>query len=56
MPYEQSLAMQQALQQAGRPVELVTLEGDDHYLSSSAARTRMLEAVEAFLSRNLPVA
>lgn len=56
VPYEQSLAMQQALQQAGRPVELVTLEGDDHYLSSSAARTRMLEAVEAFLSKNLPVA
>jgi dienelactone hydrolase len=55
VPYEQSLAMRQALQQAGRPVELVTLEGDDHALSSSAARTRMLEAVEAFLSRNLPV-
>lgn len=56
VPYQQSLAMQQALQQAGRPVEMVTLQGDDHYLSSAAARTQMLQALEAFLDKNLPAA
>jgi dipeptidyl aminopeptidase/acylaminoacyl peptidase len=55
VPYEQSVAMQRALEGAGKPVQLVSLEGDDHYLSNSASRVRMLEALGAFLARNLPV-
>jgi dipeptidyl aminopeptidase/acylaminoacyl peptidase len=55
VPYEQSAQMKQALDRAGKPSELVTLEGDDHYLSTSTTRIRMLQAVEAFLARNLPV-
>lgn len=55
VPNEQSTDMLHALQQAGRPVELVTLQGDDHYLSSSATRIQMLQAIEAFLAKNLPV-
>lgn len=51
----QSERMRDALRAAGRPVETVVLEKDDHYLSSSAARTRMLEATEQFLAKHLPV-
>ena len=55
VPIEQSLTMKQALAAARRPDELVLLEGDDHYLSQSATRTRMLTALAAFLDRYLPV-
>jgi len=51
----QSERMRDALTAAGRPVRSVVLEGDDHYLSTSATRTKMLEEVEAFLAQNLPV-
>ncbi len=52
---EQSTIMAYALTQAGRAAEQVTLQGDDHYLSSSATRIQMLQAVDAFLAKNLPV-
>lgn len=51
----QSIAMADALRKAGKPVELVILADDDHYLMKSATRTQMLDAVGAFLARNLPV-
>jgi pimeloyl-ACP methyl ester carboxylesterase len=54
VPYEQSAKMRLALEKAGKPVEMVTLDGDDHYLSSSASRTRMLESLERFLAAHLP--
>ena len=54
VPTEQSTAMKSALDAAGKPVELVTLKGDDHYFSHAATRTQMLEAVDAFLEKNLP--
>ena len=52
-PYDQTVAMHDALQKAGRPVDLITIDNDDD-LSSSAARIQALEAIEAFLARNLP--
>jgi dipeptidyl aminopeptidase/acylaminoacyl peptidase len=52
---EQSRIMAHALDDAGRSAQLVTLKGDDHYLSNSATRTQMLEAIDAFLAKNLPV-
>ncbi len=55
VPFEQSVTMRKALVAAGKSVEMVALPGDDHYLSTSATRTRMLEALDAFLARNLPV-
>lgn len=51
----QSVRMRTALEEAGRPVKYVTLENDDHYLFTSAARTKMLEVVGDFLAANLPV-
>lgn len=56
VPIEQSRTMKQALAAVGRTDELVLLQGDDHYLSQSATRTRMLAALSAFLDRHLPVA
>ena len=55
VPPEQSAVMLKALKDAGRPAQLVTLQGEDHYLSTPQARTQMLEALQAFLDANLPV-
>jgi dipeptidyl aminopeptidase/acylaminoacyl peptidase len=51
---EQSRMMADALQRAGKPVELVVLKGDDHWLSRGATRLEMLKAVIAFLEKNNP--
>lgn len=51
----QTEIMQQAMQAAGKPVEVVILKNDDHYLSYSSTRTQMLDAVGAFLAKHLPV-
>ncbi len=40
---------------AGKAVERVVLKGDDHYLSSTASRTLLLESLFGFLDRWLPV-
>ena len=53
VPFEQSQAMADAMKAAGKPVELVTLANENHYLTRAATRTQMLEALEAFLARNL---
>lgn len=55
VPLQQSQTMQRALRLAGRSADLVVLANDDHYLSSTAARTQMLESTVAFLDRCLPV-
>ncbi|MDB5704830.1 MAG: peptidase prolyl oligopeptidase, partial [Sphingomonas bacterium] len=52
--YAQSSAMARALRQAGKPVEFVTLPGEDHWLSKSATRLAMLQAALAFVERNNP--
>ncbi len=51
---EQSQLMFETLQKAGKDVQYVVLKGEDHYLSRSATRTQMLEALEVFLAKNLP--
>ncbi|MBL8552718.1 MAG: S9 family peptidase [Phenylobacterium sp.] len=51
----QSQLMADRLKAAGKPYEFVVLEGENHYLTKSANRTRTLEALEAFLAKNLPV-
>jgi dipeptidyl aminopeptidase/acylaminoacyl peptidase len=52
--YEQSEIMAEALRKAGKPVEFVTLTGEDHWLSRSATRLAMLEAAAAFVEKHNP--
>jgi dipeptidyl aminopeptidase/acylaminoacyl peptidase len=54
VPYKQSERMLAALRGARKPVELVTLAGEDHWLSRSETRTAMLEAAVAFVEKNNP--
>ena len=53
---EQSEKMAAGLKAAGKAVEFLTIKDDDHGLAKSASRTQMLEALGAFLAKNLPVA
>lgn len=55
VPLQQSTTMQRSLKAAGRPVELVVLQDDDHHLSSTESRRKVLEGTLAFLARHLPV-
>lgn len=54
VPFEQSRVMADALKRAGKPVELVSLPGEDHHLSRGETRLQMLEAVVAFLEKHNP--
>jgi len=54
VPFEQSQAMQAGLAAAGKPVTLVELNNEDHYLSKAATRTQALEAAVAFVQKNNP--
>jgi dipeptidyl aminopeptidase/acylaminoacyl peptidase len=54
VPYEQSDVMLNALKKANKPVEMVTLKHEDHWLSSSETRLQMLEATVAFLRKYNP--
>lgn len=53
VPFQQSKTMERALKEAGKPVTLVTLEGEDHALSRSATRMRVLQELEPFLAKYL---
>jgi dipeptidyl aminopeptidase/acylaminoacyl peptidase len=54
VPPKQSRDMASALKSAGKPVELVELDGEDHWLSRSATRLQMLEAMVAFVEKYNP--
>lgn len=54
VPVEQSQFMEKQLRAAGKPVELIVLAGENHYLTQTANRTKVLESLEAFLAKNLP--
>ncbi len=56
VPYAQSEEMAKALNRAGKSVQMVTLPHEDHWLSHSETRERMLEAIVSFLERNDPPA
>ncbi len=53
VPYWQSKLMNDALEQSGKPVKFVTLDGEDHWLSSAKTRMRMLEETSKFLKKHL---
>lgn len=54
VPYDHSSRMAAALRQAGKPVELVTLAGEDHFLSRGETRLMMLEAAVRFIQTHNP--
>ncbi len=53
VPIKQSEIEERALKRAGKQVEFITLEGDDHYLEFSDTRVKMLKAVETFLAAHI---
>jgi dipeptidyl aminopeptidase/acylaminoacyl peptidase len=54
VPYEQSSVIYAALRHAGKPVEMVTLAHEDHWLSRSQTRRQMLEESVRFLRAHNP--
>jgi dipeptidyl aminopeptidase/acylaminoacyl peptidase len=54
VPYDQSNDMAVALRAAGKPVEFLTLPGEDHWMSRSETRLAMLEAAVAFVEKHNP--
>ena len=54
VPIEQSRIMAEALKAANKPVELVTLDSTDHWLTNGETRLAMLQATVAFLEKNNP--
>ena len=55
VPVTQSQAMMKALG-GGAPHELIELPGEDHWLSRSETRIRVLTEMERFLAKHLPAA
>lgn len=53
VPMAQSRAMAQALAAAGKPGTLVSLPGEDHWLSRSTTRVRVLQETERLLATHL---
>ncbi|MGP8035064.1 MAG: alpha/beta fold hydrolase [Steroidobacteraceae bacterium] len=54
VPFEQSQVMYDALQRDKKNVQLIALNGEDHWLSRSATRLQMLQSSVAFLRANNP--
>ena len=55
VPYDQSVRLYNALRRAGKSVELLPLDDEDHWLSTAATRQRMLDETVRFLKANNPV-
>ncbi|MGD0191769.1 MAG: S9 family peptidase [Rhizomicrobium sp.] len=56
VPIEQSEIEERALKDAGKQVEFVKLEGDDHYLEFGPTRVQMLKEIERFLAAHIGAA
>jgi dipeptidyl aminopeptidase/acylaminoacyl peptidase len=54
VPYKQSVVMADALKDAGKAHEFVTLEGEDHWLSLGATRLKMLQETVRFVEQHNP--
>jgi dipeptidyl aminopeptidase/acylaminoacyl peptidase len=54
VPIVQSEIMAAALRRAGKPVEFIQLDGEDHWLSRGETRQRMLTETVRFLQANNP--
>jgi len=53
VPISQSVAMEAALKAAGKPVRLVRLKGEDHYMSTSETRLQTLKEIDAFIAQHI---
>jgi dipeptidyl aminopeptidase/acylaminoacyl peptidase len=53
VPIEQSKAEANALKRAGKDVQFITMEGDDHQLSYAETRIHMLLETEKFLAAHI---
>jgi len=53
VPIRQSEMEESALKSAGKQVQFVRLDGDDHYLELADARIKLLKEVDRFLAANL---
>ena len=54
VPVEQTKLMEKALQDAGKRVETLIMDGEDHWLSRGETRLAMLKRVTAFLEQHNP--
>ena len=54
VPFEQSEIMERAMRNAGKDVEFVALEGEDHHMTFPATRRRMLTETIRFLEEHNP--
>ncbi|TLU64719.1 S9 family peptidase [Thalassotalea litorea] len=53
VPYQHSADMFNELEDEGKSVELITLDGGDHYLSNAENRLKAFTAIERFLASHL---
>jgi dipeptidyl aminopeptidase/acylaminoacyl peptidase len=53
VPFAQSQMMANALQAARKPHQLITLDSEDHWLSGSATRIRLLAEIDKFLAAQI---
>jgi dipeptidyl aminopeptidase/acylaminoacyl peptidase len=53
VPIAQSRDMRDAMGRAHKPVTLIELDGDDHYLDLGQTRNRVLAEIEKFLNANI---
>ncbi|MBP2158113.1 MULTISPECIES: S9 family peptidase [Asticcacaulis] len=54
VPIKQSQIMVKALQAAGKPYEFVELANEDHFMSTSENRLKMLQTLIKFMEKNNP--
>lgn len=54
VPFEQSEIMEEAMRRAGKDVELIALDGEDHHMTFPATRLRMLTETIEFLEEHNP--
>ena len=54
VPFEQSDLFRRAMERAGKPVELVELHGEDHWLSRRSGREAVFTAAVQFLEKHNP--
>ncbi|HEX3673854.1 MAG TPA: alpha/beta fold hydrolase [Rhizomicrobium sp.] len=53
VPIAQSVLEEAALKKAGKSVQFITIDGDDHYLNLASTRIEALQAIEKFLAANI---
>jgi acetyl esterase/lipase len=54
VPIDQSQTMERALRRAGKPVEFVVMENEDHWLTREETRIEMLKAAVSFVEKYNP--